>query len=75
MEIIKHTSGRAIGRISVLHTIATMNEGEVWETNQEEVKLTNAQVCCSKYGAETGKQFHVSSPKDANGQITIRRIR
>lgn len=74
MEIIKHTSGRAIGRVSVLHTISTMDVNETWETNQEDVKLTNAQVCCSKYGAATGKRFWVSSPKEANGQIIIKRI-
>ncbi len=75
MEIITHTSGKAIGQIAVLNTLATMEPGEVWITHQDEIKLTYAQVCCSKYGAETGKQFHVSSTKDDDGQITIKRIK
>ena len=74
MEIIKHTTGRNIGQISVLNTIATMNVGEEWKTSREEVKLGYAQVCCSKYGAETGKHFQVSCPKESNGVITIKRI-
>lgn len=75
MEIIKHTSGKAIGQISVQNTIATMEVGESWTTQPDEIKLGYAQVCCSKYGAETGKQFHVSSPKEAAGKITIQRIK
>lgn len=74
MEIIKHTTGRNIGQISVLNTIATMAVGEEWKTTREEVKLSYAQVCCSKYGAETGKHFQVSCPKESNGVITIKRI-
>ncbi len=75
MEIIKHTTGKAIGQISVLNTIQTMEVGEEWLTNKEEVKLTYAQVCCSKYGTDTGKLFQVSSPKEANGQIKITRTK
>ena len=75
MEIIKHTTGRNIGQISVLNTIATRAVGEEWKTTREEVKLSYAQVCCSKYGAESGKLFWVSSPKDANGEITIKRTK
>lgn len=74
MEIIKHTTGKAIGQISVRNTIATMAVGEEWKTTREEVKLSYAQVCCSKYGAETGKHFQVSCPKESNGVITIKRI-
>ena len=74
MEIIKHTSGKAIGQISVRNTIATMERGEEWTAEPGDIKLGYAQVCCSQYGAETGKQFHVSSPKEANGRITIKRI-
>ena len=75
MEIIRHTTGKALGQISVQNTIATMEVGDTWMTTQDEIKLSYAQVCCSKYGAETGKQFHVSSTKDADGQITIKRIK
>lgn len=75
MEIIRHTTGKALGQISVQNTIATMEVGDTWMTTQDEIKLSYAQVCCSKYGAETGKLFWVSSPKDANGQITIKRTK
>lgn len=75
MEIIRHTTGKTIGQISVQNTLATMAVGETWIAGPEDIKLTYAQVCASKYGAETGKQFHVSSPKEAAGQITITRIR
>jgi hypothetical protein len=74
MEVITHTTGKAIGQISVQNTLATMEVGEVWTTSNDEIKLTYAQVCASEYGASTGKQFHVSSPKEAAGQIIIKRI-
>lgn len=75
MEIIRHNSGKAIGQISVRNTIATMAPGEEWVSQPGEIKLSYAQVCCSTYGAETGKQFHVSSPKEAAGQVTIKRVK
>ncbi len=75
MKIIKHTTGKAIGHISVLNTIRTMEVGEEWLTNKKDVKLSYAQVCCSKYGTDTGKLFHISSPKEANGQIKITRTK
>ena len=75
MEIIRHTTGKNIGQISVRNTIDTMDVDETWETSTDEIKLSYAQVCCSRYGAETGKLFWVSSPKDANGQIKIKRTK
>ena len=75
MEIIIHTTGSAIGKVAVLPTLATMEAGETWTTAPDEVKLTYAQVCASRYGAETGKQFHVSSPKEAAGSITFKRLK
>ena len=56
MEVIKHNSGKAIGQISVRNTIATMAPSEEWVSQPGEIKLSYAQVCCSTYGAETGKQ-------------------
>lgn len=73
MEIKRHPFGPYEGRISVRHTIATMEVGEVWETNMEEVDLNYAQNCCSTYGRETGWNFTVSSPRSLNGQIIITR--
>lgn len=75
MQIIKHTSGKAIGRISVLRSIATMEVGEAWTIAPDETTLPYAQTCCSKYGSMAGKQFHVSSTKEAAGLITIKRVK
>ena len=75
MEIITHTSGKAIGQIAVRNTLATMEVGDVWTTKPDEIKLSTAQAAASTYGAETDKQFHVSSPKEAAGSVTIKRIR
>lgn len=74
MEIIRHTTGKAIGQISVLNTIATMERDEEWHASPDEIKLGYAQVCCSKYGADTGKQFHVSAPRGSQ-EITIKRTK
>lgn len=75
MQIIKHTTGKNIGQISVLNTIDTMEVDEIWETSVDEVKLGYVQVCCSRHGATTGKLFWVSAPKDANGKIIIKRTK
>lgn len=74
MEVIKHTSGKTIGSISVRNTLETMKVGDSWTTSQEEINLGYAQSCASKYGAETGKQFHISAPKELEEKIIIRRI-
>jgi len=71
MEIVRHTTGKSKGRISVLHTIATMLPGEEWVVSREDVDLGYAQVCCCKYAQKTGIPFKVSSP--ACGDITIKR--
>ena len=74
MEIITHTFGRNIGKVAVLPTLATMEPGETWTVQPGEIKLNTAYIAASHYGAEAGKQFHVSSPKEAAGQIIIKRI-
>ena len=58
-----------------VNTIATMEPDETWTIQPGEVKLNTAQIAASRYGTDTGKQFHVSSPKEAAGQIIIKRIR
>ena len=52
-----------------------MEPDETWTIQPGEVKLNTAQIAASRYGTDTGKQFHVSSPKEAAGQIIIKRIR
>lgn len=74
MRIIKHEKGKAIGKISVLRTIATMQPGEKWHIAAGEAPIGYAQVCCSKYARISGKQYHVSSPAALEGAIVITRI-
>lgn len=74
MEIVKITRGLK-EQISVLRTLATMEEGEQWTTNESEVQLAYAQVCCSRYSRLTGKSFSVNSPASLGGQIIITRNR
>lgn len=63
------------GRISVLNTISTMEVGETWTTNMDEVQLPYAQVCCSRYGFFNDKRFTVSAPRSMKGSITIKRVK
>ena len=74
MEIVYHTTGTHRGAVSVLNTIATMEVGETWQTNSSEVQLAYVQVCCSRYGWNTGKRFTVNAARRLNGQIIITRI-
>jgi hypothetical protein len=74
MEIIRHTTGPHVGAISVVRTIATMAPGDTWNTHSGEVQLAYAQVACSRYGILTGRRYSVSSPRTAEGEITITRV-
>jgi len=74
MDIIRHTTGAYVGAISVARTIETMEPGETWETNTQEVSLSNAQVACSRYGYTSGRRYTVSCPRSAEGVITITRV-
>ena len=73
MEIIRHTTGRASGSISVLNTIETMREGDTWVADLTEVKSSTVYSTCSEYGSMHGKQFRVSM-KENEGKITITRL-
>ena len=72
MEIIKHTSGKASGRISILNTIETMHVGDIWICDPGDIVLNSAKVTCSEYGKLHGKQFTVSLVEN-EGKITITR--
>ena len=48
MEIIRHNTGKDAGRISVLHTLHTMEVGETWNAPETEVVLEYARNCCSR---------------------------
>lgn len=73
MEIIRHTTGRSSGCISVLNTIETMEIHDIWVADPEEVKISTVYTTCSEYGALTGKQFKISLVEN-KGKITITRI-
>jgi len=72
MEIIRHTTGKATGRISVLKTIETMSPGEIWVADPEDVTISTVQVTCSEYGKLHGRQFTVSLVEN-DGKVTITR--
>ena len=75
MDIIRHNTGKDAGRISVLHTIATMDVGETWPIDSEAVVLDYARNACSRYGHISGKTFTVSSPRANAGLIEITRTK
>lgn len=75
MEIIKHTTGKDRGQISVSNTIATMDVGEVWTVSEGVVVKEYVRNACSRYGRQDGKIYKVSAPKQQRGIITITRIK
>ena len=75
MEVITHNTGKDAGRISVLHTLHTMEVGETWNAPETEVVLEYARNCCSRYGHLSGKTFTVSSPRANAGMIEITRTK
>ena len=75
MKVIIHNTGKDAGRISVLHTIATMELGETWAVEEGPVVLEYARNACSRYGHISGKTFTVSSPRANAGMIEITRTK
>ena len=75
MEVITHNTGKDAGRISVLHTIATMDVGETWAVEDSLVVREYARNACSRYGHISGKTFTVSSPRANAGMIEITRTK
>lgn len=74
MEVIRHSTGGHIGAISVVSTLRTMEVGESWVTNMQEVDFAYCQVCASRFGLTTGRKYQVSSPKEFEGKIVITRL-
>jgi len=75
MEIIRHNTGKDAGRISVLHTIATMEVGESWFPTEEEVVREYVRNACSRYSHISGKAFTVNAPRENAGKIEITRTK
>lgn len=72
MEVIKHTTGRDIGRISVIRTLDTMAPGETWSIQEGLVDLSYVHSACWKLSRmSAGRRFSVKSPKEFGGQIEI----
>jgi len=75
MEVIKHNTGKDAGRVSVLHTIATMAVGETWAVEDGLVVREYARNACSRYGHISGKAFTVNAPRENAGLIEITRTK
>jgi len=75
MEIIRHNTGKDAGRISVLHTIATLAVGETWAVEEGLVVREYARNACSRYGHISGKAFTVNAPRENAGMIEITRTK
>ena len=73
MEIIKHNTGKDAGRISVLHTIATLEVGETWAVEEDLVVREYARNACSRYGHISGKAFTVNAPRENAGRLGVDR--
>lgn len=72
MEIVRHTTGRSAGCISVLNTIETMKVGDVWVADPAEVKLSTIYTTCSEYSLLHNVALTVSTVENP-GRITITR--
>ncbi len=72
MEVIKHTTGKDAGRISVLRTLDTMTPGETWSIQEGQVDLSYVHSACWKLSRMSRvRSFSVKSPKEFGGQIEI----
>ena len=49
MKVIKHTTGKDAGKISVLRTISTMAPGETWSIKEGDAQLAYVHSCCSRF--------------------------
>ena len=72
MEIVRHTTGRTAGAISVLNTIETMQVGDVWIADPAEVRISTVYTTCSEFSVLHNVAFSVSL-KEHEGKITITR--
>ncbi len=72
MEVIKHTTGKDAGKISVLRTISTMAPGETWAVEEGPVQLAYVHSCCSRFSRMSqDRTFSVKAPAEYGGMIEI----
>ena len=72
MKVIKHTTGKDAGKISVLRTISTMAPGETWAIQEGQVQLAYVHSCCSRFSRIShDRSFSVKAPAEYGGKIVI----
>ena len=72
MKEVIHTTGKNVGRISVLRTIDTMTPGEVWTVKEGVVDLDYVHTAGWKLSRMSShRAFSVKSPKEMGGDIQV----
>ena len=72
MKVIRHTTGKDAGKISVLRTISTMAPGETWSIKEGDAQLADVHPCCSRFSRTPhDRTFSVKAPAEYGGKIVI----
>lgn len=74
MEIIITDKGHSKGRINVTRTLASLQQGESWETTTAEVDPDYVRVRAAKLSRALGREFSVSHTQAMGDTIVITRI-
>lgn len=74
MEVIITDKGHSKGRINVTKTLASLRQGESWETNTTEVDPDYVRVKAAKLARALGREFSVSHTQAMGDTIIITRI-
>lgn len=74
MEVIITDKGHSKGRINVTKTLASLRQGESWETNTTEVDPDYVRVRAAKLARALGREFSVSHTQAMGDTIIITRI-
>lgn len=74
MEVIITDKGHSKGRINVTKTLASLRQGESWETNTTEVDPDYVRVKATKLARALGREFSVSHTQAMGDTIIITRI-
>lgn len=74
MEVIITDKGHSKGRINVTKTLASLHQGESWETNTTEVDPDYVRVKAAKLARALGREFSVSHTQAMGDTIIITRI-
>lgn len=74
MEVIITDKGHSKGRINVTRTLASLSQGESWETNTAEVDPNYVRVIASKLARALGREYSVSHTQDMGNTLLITRL-